>query len=315
MSKRGQSGINALVGIDKPTGCSSHDVVDRVRKVLGERRVGHAGTLDPLASGVMVVGVGQATRLLGSLTAENKRYLARVSFGGETATDDAEGTITRVLPAPARVLDEGFARDSMALLLAQTSQVPPAYSAVSVGGRRAYAIARGGGQVELESRPIEVLSADLVGTGSDDCGVPYWDVVTRVSKGTYVRAMARDLGRSLGATCHLAALRRLSSGPVGIGSCLTPEGLAQAFTSGDLPVLDPVKALGCPVVELAEAELALLRNGQRLARPSAAGTADGMVALVFGDKLYGIGQADARGVSPKTVFVDGIRGVKQGERA
>ena len=148
--RRGTSGINAVIAVDKPLGMTSHDVVNRVRRALGERRVGHAGTLDPDASGVMVVGIGQGTRLMGLMTADDKRYDALVEFGSETNTDDAEGEVTREALVPDRLAQPEVAQVVVASLVGEVDQVPPAFSAISVNGVRSYQRARDGEDFELE---------------------------------------------------------------------------------------------------------------------------------------------------------------------
>lgn len=315
MTKRGQSGINVLLGIDKPVGCTSHDVVNRIRRILQERRVGHAGTLDPLASGVMVVGVGQATRLLGLAASEKKSYLARFSFGRETNTDDEEGQTTRQMPAPRDVLDLEVAAQAMSVLLAMTSQVPPAFSAISVGGKRSYTAARAGEELELPERPVSVYEAQALSTGESPQGEPYWDVVVCVSKGTYVRALARDLGRALGSACHLSQLRRLASGSVRLSDCTTPEALSELCQAGaELPALDPVAVLGLRSMRITAQQNGLLENGRALRLPE---SLQGMstsesLALVYDNRLRAIVQRSGALLVPRTVLVGGIAGVSQG---
>lgn len=195
MACRTPSQLNMLLAVDKPVGCTSHDVVSQCRRALHERRVGHAGTLDPMASGVMVVGVGQATRLLGMLTLDTKSYVADISFGVETNTDDAEGEAVRTVPIAAELRDPSYARERLCTMLGLQMQVPPAFSAISVNGVRAYKAAREGNAVSLPPRPVEVYSADLIAvSGEGDSCV--WTVAFSVSKGTYIRALARDLGRA-----------------------------------------------------------------------------------------------------------------------
>ena len=243
MARRTPSQINLLIAVDKPVGMSSHDVVSRVRRAVGERRVGHAGTLDPLASGVMVVGIGQATRLLGMITLDRKRYLARIAFGTETVTDDAEGEVSRVSD-PARatgdLADEGFARKALSGFLGAQMQVPPAYSAISVGGVRSYRRARSGEDFELPPRPIEVYAADLVAIEAGE--TPVWDVSFDVSKGAYIRSLARDLGRACGSAAHLDGLRRTRSGSISLSSCLPLDEVGLETVRPR--ALDPVGVLG-----------------------------------------------------------------------
>ena len=166
--RRGTSGINAVIAVDKPLGMTSHDVVNRVRRALGERRVGHAGTLDPDASGVMVVGIGQGTRLMGLMTADDKRYDALVEFGSETNTDDAEGEVTREAPVPDRLAQPEVAQVVVASLVGEVDQVPPGFSAISVNGVRSYQRARDGEDFELEPRRVRIIDASLVEVASCD---------------------------------------------------------------------------------------------------------------------------------------------------
>ena len=160
MAKRSQSRINLLLGIDKPSGMTSHDVVARVRRALGERRVGHAGTLDPMATGVMVLGVGQATRLLGLITLDTKSYIAEITFGTETDTDDVEGRVVREASARPELFDSAFASKAVTDVIGVQEQVPPAYSAISVNGVRSYKRARSGEDVGGIIRIAE-MSGDI----------------------------------------------------------------------------------------------------------------------------------------------------------
>ncbi len=310
--KRGASELNLLIGVDKPAGCTSHDVVARVRRALSERRVGHAGTLDPLATGVMVVGVGCATRLLGMLTLDTKRYVAQIAFGAETSTDDAEGEVTRLV-APARELsDPARARTALAGLLGAREQVPPAYSAISVDGVRSYRRARAGEAVELAARPIEVFEAELLGIEQRE-GAPVWTVALTVSKGTYIRALARDLGRELGSAAHLAGLRRTASGCVEIGSCVALDEIAPSRALER--ALDPVRALGLRRIDLAPERLDDVLCGRRISTraiamqgaPLAAGE---RVALVIGGELRAIAEERAGALAMKQVYPQGIGGVR-----
>lgn len=330
MARRGSSGRNFLLGIRKPRGCSSHDVVNRLRRILGERRVGHAGTLDPLASGVMVLGVGQATRLLGLITTDVKSYRARIVFGRQTTTDDAEGSTLVEKPAPGHALDPDFAAASMQLLRAMKSQIPPQFSAISVNGVRAYAAARAGDSIELKPRPIEVYGAECVGVGELDSsdgsasqtqqdvpvhtGVPYWDVDLTVSKGCYVRSLARDLGQALGSAAYVGALERRSSGGVNLDACADTDTLEQLVQAGqDLPLLDPVKVLGYASCQLKAEALDSLLNGKTLAVPQALldipAQGQSPVCLVHAGRLWALAARRGSYLQPKTVFPQGIEGV------
>ena len=207
-----------LLIVDKPAGMTSHDVVARARRLLGTRRVGHAGTLDPMATGVLVLGVERATRLLGHLALGDKAYLATIRLGASTTTDDAEGEVTG--RADASSVGEAAVRAGIAELTGAIEQVPSAVSAIKVDGERAYRLARRGEQVALAPRPVTVSRFDLLalrrGPGHTDL-----DVEVECSSGTYVRALARDLGEALGVGGHLVALRRTRVGPFGIGDAVT----------------------------------------------------------------------------------------------
>lgn len=316
MAKRTPSTLNLLIGIDKPAGTTSHDVVARVRRALNERRVGHAGTLDPLATGVMVVGVGQATRLLGLLTLDTKAYVAQILFGAETNTDDAEGEVTRTADTPAELFDPAFAVEALARTLGPQEQVPPAFSAISVDGVRSYKRARAGESVELPARPIEVFDALLLGIEEKD-GRPLWTVAFTVSKGTYIRALARDLGRALGSAAHLAELRRTASGAIGIGSCLALDGLT--VREARARAIDPVAALGVQGVALAERWRSDVLCGRRLPFEAVPGRVLGegtvperpaSLGLSIAGELVALAHVDASSIVMDQVFPQPIGGVR-----
>lgn len=208
-----------IVVVDKPAGASSHDVVAGARRLFGTRRVGHAGTLDPMATGVLVLGIGWATKLLTYLVGHDKTYLATVRLGLSTVTDDAEGQVSG--GGDAGHLRQDAVEAAMADLRGQIQQVPSAVSAIKVDGQRSYARVRSGEEVTLAARPVTVHRLDVVDlrpgrtSGADgvEQAVVDVDVVAEVSSGTYVRALARDLGAALGVGGHLTALRRTRSGP------------------------------------------------------------------------------------------------------
>jgi tRNA pseudouridine55 synthase len=240
-----------LVGIlpvDKPAGMTSHDVIAVVRRVTGEGRVGHAGTLDPMATGLLVVLVGAYTRLAPYLTSASKTYEATIAFGTETATDDAEGAITREAPVPAEVSFDDRAHAILAALIGPSRQTPPAYSAIKVGGKTAYREARAGAALELEPRDIHVFAANLLEIDADTHS---WRVAFEVSKGTYVRALARDLGRAVGSAAHLTALRRTAAGALSLTEAHVLDDVVAAGAEGHIDSLfaDPIAVLGLPVLE------------------------------------------------------------------
>src|SRR5919107_1010880 len=191
---------SGLVVVDKPAGLTSHDVVARLRRILRTRKVGHAGTLDPMATGVLVCGVGRGTKLLGPLALDSKAYTATIRLGAATTTDDAEGEIVTTADTSA-VTDEVIAA-GIAGLTGPILQVPSSVSAIKIDGKRAYARVRAGEQVDLPPRPVTVSAFSLLARRGPDV-----DVVVECSSGTYVRALARDLGAGLGVGGHLTALR------------------------------------------------------------------------------------------------------------
>lgn len=216
-----------LVVVDKAAGMTSHDVVARLRRLLGTRRIGHAGTLDPMATGVLVCGVQRATKLLGYLLLEPKVYRATVRLGMSTTTDDAEGQPTG--GADAATVGESQIHLALAELRGDIEQVPSTVSAVKVDGKRAYALARAGAPVQLAARPVTVSRFELLAVRRGDA-VTDLDVLVECSGGTYVRALARDLGAALGVGGHLTALRRTRVGPYGLEGARTVDELAAAPT-------------------------------------------------------------------------------------
>lgn len=311
--KRGVSGLNMLVAVDKPEGMTSHDVVNRARRVFGERRVGHAGTLDPAATGVLLLGVGQGTRLMGLLTADKKSYLASICFGTQTSTDDAEGSVVRTAPIDDRICDEDYARSLLRTMLGEQMQTPPAFSAISVDGTRAYARARAGEEVELAPRKVTIYDASLVSIERDGDRV-LWNCAFCVSKGTYVRAMARDLGIEANSAAHLSRLRRTSSGPITLRDCIDLMSLEGADRDQLQKVaLDPVRALGLPVRQLTQRELGRVRNGNHLALTDQTLDEGALVSMVCDDMLWGVWKNQKGRLRPNVNFPQGISGVGAGD--
>lgn len=223
-----------LAVIDKPGGWTSHDVVAKLRGVLGTRKVGHSGTLDPAATGVLVVGVGRCTRLLQHLGGLPKSYEATIRFGVETDTLDAEGRVTAVHDMDPPDIEEVAAAASH--LTGSLDQVPPMVSAVKVGGRRLHELAREGKEVTRPARRVVVTRFDLVATADPMC----WTARVDCSAGTYVRVLAADLGRALGGGAHLSALRRLAVGPFTLAEAHPLEEPVVLPPSAITRVLDPV---------------------------------------------------------------------------
>lgn len=261
--------------VDKPAGLTSHDVVARLRRLCGTRRVGHAGTLDPMATGLLILGVGRATRLLTHLVGLPKEYTATIRLGQATLSDDAEGRVV----AAAGVADPGAVADrlpaAVEALTGDILQVPSSVSAIKVAGERAHARVRAGEDVHLDARPVTVTRFDVVarrpGQAVDGTPVLDLDVVVGCSSGTYVRALARDLGAALGVGGHLTALRRTMVGPFRVGEAATLDALSAASGEGGVTLIPMTDAaVRCfPAVLLGEEDARVLRYGARI--PSVAG--------------------------------------------
>ncbi|MBL8930263.1 MAG: tRNA pseudouridine(55) synthase TruB [Kineosporiaceae bacterium] len=278
---------DGLAVIDKPEGWTSHDVVARMRRILGTRKVGHAGTLDPMATGVLVLGVGRGTKLLTYLVGTDKTYLATIRLGASTVTDDREGEV--LTRTEAGGLDEQAVRGAVRGLTGELDQVPSAVSAIKVDGRRAYARVRAGEQVALPARRVTISRFEVLNVRrdrADGLGVVDLDVVVDCSSGTYIRALARDLGVALGVGGHLTALRRTRVGPFDLAEARTLDQLAG---DAEITTLEAAARSVFPVRELTQDEARRLAHGQRLVRtasgddaaPRAAFAPDGtLVAIV-----------------------------------
>jgi len=306
----------ALFAVNKPLSRTSHDVVDMARKLLRTRRVGHTGTLDPLATGVLILAVDASTKLVPFLSAEDKEYIAWVSFGVSTETLDAEG---RIVAESSRRPTQREIEAALPAFLEMTEQVPPAYSAVKVGGVKAYEAARKGQVLQLEPRPVRYLEASLL--AYDPAPRPHriapsatgWQLSERgrkvelprpvgdyptavirlvVGSGTYVRAFARDLGEYLGSKAFLSGLVRTRVGRIGLEQ-------AQDIESLDTQkALDELEALSCPSVELSHAEARRVLEGVPLPIP-----AKGLVALVGPRRrLVAIAEGDGFKLRIRRVF-------------
>jgi tRNA pseudouridine55 synthase len=231
---------DGLVVVDKAAGMTSHDVVARVRRLARTRRVGHGGTLDPMATGVLIIGVGKATRLLTYVIGSGKGYAATIRLGQSTITDDAEGEVVATTPAD-RVTD-GAIRDGLGALTGEIQQVPSAVSAIKVDGKRAYKRVREGEQVTLAARPVTISRLDLLAIRRPSPEVVDVDVEVVCSSGTYVRAIARDLGAGLGVGGHLTALRRTAVGGFTLAEASTLEELEKVAPDVvNLPLADAAR--------------------------------------------------------------------------
>jgi tRNA pseudouridine55 synthase len=246
---------DGLVVVDKPAGMTSHDVVARVRRLARTRRVGHAGTLDPMATGVLVIGIGRATRLLGHLAGRDKAYDATIRLGVTTTSDDADGAVVDERE-PDGVTDDAVVA-AMVRFVGDIEQVPSSVSAIKIDGRRAYDRVRAGEQVELAPRPVHVGAFELLRRRGAEL-----DVHVECSTGTYVRALARDLGNALGVGAHLTALRRTRVGEFGLDLARTLEELAGELVVTPLP---EAVAATFPRWDASAEDARRLGLGQRLA--------------------------------------------------
>lgn len=259
----------AILLIDKAEGWTSHDVVAKARRALGTRKVGHAGTLDPMATGVLVLGAGPATRLLTHLVGLDKTYTATIRLGIATVTDDREGDTVRTAEAAdvaALAADPARIAEAVTRLTGDIEQAPSAVSAIKVDGRRAYDRVRAGEQVELKKRPVTIHAFEIGEPRramADGAPVIDVDATVRCSSGTYIRALARDLGDALGVGGHLTALRRTEVGPFGISGAASTERLVDG---GPLPLLGPAEVAGAlfPQLRLTEQQTVDLGHGKRL---------------------------------------------------
>ncbi len=272
-----------LVVVDKPAGMTSHDVVGRCRRIFGTRRVGHAGTLDPMATGVLVIGIERATKILGLLTGVSKSYAATIRLGQTTSTEDAEGALLQKVSA--EHVTEAAIATAIAGLRGDIMQVPSAVSAVKVGGQRAYRLAREGQLVELTARPVRIDRFEILAVRRHGPLVDL-DVAVDCSSGTYIRALARDLGDALAVGGHLTALRRTRVGRFGLDQARSLDELTEqpelSFT------LDETCLQMFPSRELTAEEADAAANGRALAPAGidgvyAAQNADGRVIALLRD--------------------------------
>jgi tRNA pseudouridine55 synthase len=272
-----------LVIVDKPAGMTSHDVVGRCRRIFGTRRVGHAGTLDPMATGVLVIGIERATKILGLVTATSKSYAATIRLGQATSTEDAEGELMQQVSAQ-HVTDEAI-EAAIAGLRGDVSQVPSAVSAIKVDGQRAYRLAREGRTVELAARPVRIERFEVLAVHRHGELVDV-DVEVDCSSGTYIRALARDVGATLAVGGHLTALRRTGVGRFGVDQARSLDDLAQR---PELSLtLDDACLLLFPHRQLTDEEADAAANGRTLGSAGidgvyAAHTADGRVVALLRD--------------------------------
>ncbi|MGW2254499.1 tRNA pseudouridine(55) synthase TruB [Kitasatospora sp. NPDC001660] len=305
--KRKGTGPDGLVIVDKPEGITSHGVVAKLRWLAGTRKVGHAGTLDPMATGVLVIGVERATRLLGHLMLTAKTYEATIRLGQTTITDDREGEVTSSTPADG--VERAAIDAGIAALTGEIMQVPSKVSAIKIDGKRSYARVREGEDFELAARPTTIHSFTVheqrAAVAEDGTPVIDLDVTVECSSGTYIRALARDLGAGLGVGGHLTALRRTKVGPYSVESARTLEQLEAAVTGGSaaglevLPIADAAAA-AFPRWDLDAPQAEKLSHGARLKAPGLG--VDGPIA-VFGPDGRFLALVEEKGGQAKPVAV------------
>lgn len=297
---------SAVLLADKPGGITSHQVVSRARRALGTKKVGHAGTLDPMATGLMILGIEKGTRLLGHLTGMDKTYEATIRLGVSTTTDDAEGEVATARGARLEDLGSRLAA-GVAALTGPLSQVPSSVSAIKVNGQRAYAMVRRGEEVALAARPVVVSRFDVldVRSGESDEGqaVVDLDVVVDCSSGTYIRALARDLGEGLGVGGHLTALRRTRIGPfqlahAGWDATLPELARGELFPLPTYPLADVAPVLFA-TVEASDEQARDIGFGRPLSQPVPANP----TAMLHGGHLLALYRPEGSGSVPVAVLV------------
>ncbi|MGH2749564.1 MAG: tRNA pseudouridine(55) synthase TruB [Actinomycetota bacterium] len=277
MARARDAGVDGVLVIDKPPGVTSHDVVDAIRKRFGTRRVGHAGTLDPDATGVLILGLGRATRFLSYAQAAPKRYRTTAVFGATTTTQDASGEVIEQHPVD---ITEDDVRGALAQLTGDIEQVPPMVSAVKIGGERLYKKAQRGEEVERAARPVTIYELDVVSFSHEP---PEAILDVRCSAGTYVRTLVHDLGRFLGCGAHLRVLRRTEAAGFKESEAVT---LADVDESRLLPMVDAVRDLARFEIENEAARL--VANGRRLSLPSQEFDEGEHIALVNAGDLVAV---------------------------
>ena len=276
--KRRCSGLSCVLAIEKPVGMSSHDVVNLCRRVFGSTRVGHCGTLDPLAAGVLIVCIGPSTRLENYIVGHAKSYDFSISFGCSTTTDDAGGDILKQSAVPEEFKNFDFANEAVASIVGIQMQVPPAYSAIKVDGKKACSEARKGNNLKLKAREVEIVSAKLLGIEQRDLEAStevIWNLSTCVTSGTYIRSIARDLGEKLACPAHISSLVRTKCSSVGIESCLKiseiesllsdeHNKLEDALLFARKNCIDPASILGFEILMVDESILKKIENGNAI---------------------------------------------------
>ena len=299
-------GLDGILVVAKPAGPTSHDIVGLVRRLAATKRVGHGGTLDPFASGVLPVFLGHGTRIVEYHLGDRKAYRATVCFGASSTTDDLEGEL---IPADGPAPSRGAVESALAGLTGTIAQRPPAYSAIKVAGRRAYALARSGEPVELPMREVTVHSLEIVSWDGTDPDRPIAVVDVGCSAGTYVRALARDLGAAVGGAAYLGALVRTASGPFGLEMAVSLDEIRAAASVGPeglVALLRPIDVglEAFPIVVLSADDVAAVARGQ-FVRPAGGlpGPAERYRLQDPAGTLVAIASASGGRLAPDKVFI------------
>ncbi len=294
------SGPSGLLLVDKPTGPSSAALARSLGRSLGAAKVGHGGTLDPMASGLLVVCLGEATKVAGYLLDADKGYEAELTFGVETDTHDAEGRETA--RADASGLDEATVRAALPRFVGPIAQVPPMHAAIKVEGRKLYDLARKGQEIERAPRPVIVHAFELVSFAPAGGGPPRARVRVSCSKGTYIRALARDLGAALGVGAHLSMLRRTRTAGLDVADALSPEAIEAAHRAGTLALLPPAQAVAhLPRIVLDAEGERRVRVGQAVALPAELVVDEGAALALLDPRGVLVALAEARAGRAKVV--------------
>ncbi len=290
--------MTGILLLDKPLGLSSNSALQRVKRLLRAEKAGHVGSLDPLATGMLPICLGEATKVAGDIVAGRKRYRFAIALGSRTSTGDVEGPAVETLPVPP--FDREALDAALAQFLGRTMQIPPMYSAIKRDGQPLYKLARAGVEVERAARAIDITEFTVAGFDAQRI-----ELEVSCSKGTYVRTLAEDIARALGTCGHVALLRRLYVEPFEAEPMETLESVAQLSERGERPaLLEPDRALGhLPAVSLSVAATQRVVHGQSAAVPPE--TLPGRVRLYDGSGcFFGIGEADGTGeVHPRRLFV------------
>ena len=306
--------MDGVLIVAKPVGPTSHDIVGLVRRLAATKRVGHGGTLDPFASGVLPIFLGKATRLVEYHLGDRKRYRATVCFGSSSTTDDLEGALTPASgPAPAR----GAVETALDAFRGEIEQRPPAYSAIKVAGRRAYALARAGQSVELAPRSVTIHAIDVVAWDEATAGEPVAIVDVECSAGTYVRSLARDLGEAVGSAAYLGALTRTASGPFELEDATAVDDIRAAAEAGQdrlAALLRPVDAgLDLPTVTVPESAVVAIGRGQPIGVPPGVGALEPEAPLRLVDatgRLLAIARLVGTKLAPDKVLIEAPGGAE-----